>query len=329
MLANTVFAEDSESRSQNRVLRWSSLLLVVVALPLAAIAALSIGIRVDQYGWTPERMWGVVAVVVAIAYGLAGWYSIWRGRLDFDAPLRPLQTALALGLCGLALFLALPILDFGAISAHSQLARLDKGKLTPAQFDWAAMAFDFGPAGRAGLSRISRSGAADMRTMAATALKATNRWDASQQRLVAGPKPVEISVFPANAAVPADLRQQLLNGRKGELPFCSEGGACRVYPQPGGTTYIVFMDGCANLPAASRNDPKVQCSRTSGVFERRDGQWLDVGNSSYMTFGADQSADAALSLKQELDALDRGDVRIVPVQKRQLVVGGKPAGGTF
>ena len=260
-------------------------------------------------------MWGVVAVIVAIAYGLAGWYSIWRGRLDFDAPLRPLQTALALGLCGLALFLALPIFDFGAISAHSQLARLDKGKLTPAQFDWAAMAFDFGPAGRAGFSRISRSGAADMRTMAATALKATNRWDASQQRLVAGPKPVEISVFPANAAVPADLRQQLLNGRKGELPFCSEGGACRVYPQPGGTTYIVFMDGCANLPAASRNDPKVQCSRTSGVFERRDGQWLDVGNSSYMTFGADQSADAALSLKQESDALDRGDVRIVPVQK--------------
>ncbi|HWU93705.1 MAG TPA: DUF4153 domain-containing protein [Sphingomicrobium sp.] len=329
LLANTVFAEDSESRSQNRVLRWSSLLLVAVALPLAAIAALSIGIRVDQYGWTPERMWGVVAVIVAIAYGIAGWYSIWRGRLDFDAPLRPLQTALALGLCGLALFLALPILDFGAISAHSQLARLDKGKLTPAQFDWAAMAFDFGPAGRAGLSRISRSGAADMRTMAATALKATNRWDASQQRLVAGPKPVEISVFPANAAVPADLRQQLLNGEKGESPFCSEGGACRVYPQPGGTTYIVFMDGCANLPAASRNDSKVQCSRTSGVFERRDGQWLDVGNSSYMTFGADRSDDAALSLKQESNALDRGDVRIVPVQKRQLVVGGKPAGGAF
>ena len=97
-------------------------------LPLAIIAALSLGQRIGQYGWTPERIWGVVAVAVAIAYGAAGWWAVVKGRSEFDELLRPLQTKLAIGLCGLALFLALPILDFGAISAESQMARLDAGR---------------------------------------------------------------------------------------------------------------------------------------------------------------------------------------------------------
>ena len=325
LLANTVFAEDAESRSDNKVLRWASAALVVVVLPLAGIAALSIGIRIQQYGWTPERMWGVVAVFVAVAYGLAGWYSIWRGGLNFDEPLRPLQTKLALGLCGVALFLALPIIDFGAISARSQVARLQSGKVTPAKFDWAALAFKFGPAGRAQLTRISQTGPADMRTMAATALKAKNRWDISEQSIVAGPPPVEISVVPSTAVVPPDLRQLLLKGEKGQDAFCSEGGACRVYPQPDRANYVVFMDGCANLSPASRNDPKVTCLRRLGVFAQQKGKWANIHSDPSIRTPATEAA----SLKQESDALDRGDVRIVPVEQHQVMVGGEKVGDPF
>jgi hypothetical protein len=180
LLANTIFAESPESRSPNPVLRWSSLLLVAVVLPMAAIAALSIGIRIEQYGWTPERVWGVIAVAVAIAYGLAGWFAIWRGRLSFDEPLRPLQTALAVGLCGLALLLALPILDFGSISTRSQLARLAAGKVKADQFDWAALAFNFGPAGREALTRIAQTGSGDARKLASKALKSDTAYEVEQ-----------------------------------------------------------------------------------------------------------------------------------------------------
>jgi hypothetical protein len=329
LLANTVFAEDSNSRSPNPILRGASLLLVAVVLPLAAIAALSLGIRIQQYGWTPERMWGVVAIVVATAYGLAGWYSIWRGRKEFDELLRPLQTALALGVCGLALFLALPIIDFGTISAHSQIARLESGKVSPAKFDWAAMAFNFGPAGRSELRRIAGQGSAEMRTMAATALKTTDKWDATQEKLVAGPRPIEISVYPKSATVPADLGAWLLRGNGGRDAFCSEGGACRVYPQADGATYVVFMDGCANLPPQSRSDPAIQCNRSVGVFERQDGRWVNDIESTDLPVQPTKQADAAASLKRENDALDRGDVHVVPVQKRQLVIAGKPVSGPF
>jgi hypothetical protein len=329
LLSNTVFAEDAESRSRSTVLRLSSLLLVAVVLPLAGIAALSMSIRIDQYGWTPERMWGVVAVIIAITYGLAGWYAIWRGRRDFDEPLRPLQTDLALGLCGVALFLALPIVDFGAVSARSQVARLDAGKVTPAKFDWAAMAFNFGPAGRSKLHLIAERGSAETRSMAATALKANNRWDATQEKLVAGPPPVDISIFPKSATVPGDLRELLLKGAKGEAAFCSDGGACRVYPQPDGTTFVVFMDGCANLPAASRDDPSLRCTRTPAVFELQNGKWSNVYDQGNQGIASVQPGNESASLKRESEALDHGDVHVAPVEKRQLVIGGKPAGSVF
>ena len=176
LLANAVIGDGREERSSSKLLRVSALVLVAVVLPLAALAALSMQIRIGQYGWTPERIWGVVAVLVAVAYGLAAWWSIWRGRLDFDDPLRPLQVKMAIGLCGVALLLALPILDFGWISARSQIARLESGKIAPDKFDWTAMAFDFGPAGRARLKRIAASGGADRKDLARAALNARDRY---------------------------------------------------------------------------------------------------------------------------------------------------------
>ena len=180
LLANAVIGDGSgnggeEDKPANRAFRLAVPALVLTVLPLAIIAAISLAQRIGQHGWTPERIWGVVAVGVAIVYGIAGWWSVAKGRLNFDDVLRPLQTRMALGLCGLALFLALPIVDFGAISARSQLARLENGSVRADEFDWAAMAFDFGPSGRARLEQVAKGGAADQRKFAVDALKEINR----------------------------------------------------------------------------------------------------------------------------------------------------------
>ncbi len=181
LLANAVIGDGREDRSPSAILHWSALVLVAVVLPLAILAGLAMGIRIGQYGWTPERIWGSITIGVALVYGLSGWWAVWRARRDFDEPLRPMQTRLAIGLCGLALFLALPIMDFGAISARSQVARLEQGKVEPARFDWAAMAFDFGPAGRRRLAEIARSGPAQRRGLAASALRTDERWALAEQ----------------------------------------------------------------------------------------------------------------------------------------------------
>ena len=176
LLVNAVIGDGREERAGNRVLQWSALVLTAVVLPLAALAGAAMGMRIGQYGWTPERMWGAVAIGIALAYGLIGWWSIWRGRRDFDDVLRPLQVKLSIGVCALMVVLALPILDFGAISANSQVRRLQAGKVEPAKFDWAALAFDFGPSGRKQLREIAGSGPAAWRGLAARALDAKERW---------------------------------------------------------------------------------------------------------------------------------------------------------
>lgn len=181
LLANAVIGNGSdeggeEGRATNRVLRLAALALVLCVLPLAIIAALSLGQRIGQYGWTPERIWGVVAVAIAVSYGVAGWWAVAKGRRDFDDLLRPLQTKMAIGVCGLALFLALPIVDFGAISAKSQMARLESGKVKAEEFDWTAMAFDFGMAGRRQLKEIEKSGPGGQRELAKAALQSKDRY---------------------------------------------------------------------------------------------------------------------------------------------------------
>jgi hypothetical protein len=328
---NAIIGDSPDDRTGGRLWRVTEAVLLFAVLPLGLLALVSMGLRVGQYGWTPERLWGVIACLIAIAYGAAAWLAGIRGRRAFDVPLRESQKWLAVGLCALALFLALPILDFGSISTRSQLARLEAGKVKADQFDWAALAFDFGPAGREALDRMARSGPADRRAAADAALKAENRYRITEEVIVAGPAPTELTVVPRDAAVPNDLRAQLLGGSGVKEPFCSRGGACRVYPQPGGRTFVVFLDGCANLPPAKQDDPTAKCDRSPAVFEMRNGKWVDVLPSFFPEPRAPftRKADAAGSLRQEREALERGDVRLVPVTRRQLVIGGKRIAGEF
>src|SRR3546814_9005017 len=77
----------------------------------------------------------------------------------------------------LAAFLALPVLDFGTISTRDQLARLESGAVAAEKFDWAALAFDFGPSGRKALAELARSPRPERANLAKWALAAKNRWD--------------------------------------------------------------------------------------------------------------------------------------------------------
>ncbi len=208
LLANAVIGNGREERSGNRLLHGAAAVLVAAVLPLAAIAFYSMHLRVIQYGWTPERLWGVVAAMVALAYGAAGLWAVVRGRLDFDDLLRPLQQKLAIGLALLALFLALPVMDFGAISTRDQLARLQSGAVKADQFDWAAMAFDFGPSGRAALKSLAGSVDKARADAAKEALAADSRYDVDYME-AEPPEPSEpldgrLRIIPADRPLPPD-----------------------------------------------------------------------------------------------------------------------------
>ena len=188
-LINAVIGDGNDDGSHNRVLRWSALLLSCCILPLAVIAAISMGVRIEQYGFTPDRIWGLLAVLVASVYGVAYLVAALKaGRakalVDWDDHIRPANVRIALGVCALALFLALPIADFGAMSARDQLARLKSGVTEAQKFDWRAMAFDFGPKGREALKRLATRGSAVQQKAATVALASDRGWQVEAEVLV-------------------------------------------------------------------------------------------------------------------------------------------------
>ena len=161
VLVNAVVRNGDAEASGNRVLRWAALVLALAILPLALLAAISTGTRISEYGLSPERLWGVIAVAVAVAYGVAYFIAPIRGRLagamaGWMDGVRTANMHLAVGTCVLAFLLALPLFDFGAISTRNQLARLESGAVAVDDFDFAALRWDFGDAGRQALARLAR-----------------------------------------------------------------------------------------------------------------------------------------------------------------------------
>lgn len=159
VLANAILRDEDASISSNRALRAAGLVLVLAILPLTIFAAVSMGARIAQHGLSPERLWGLVAVAVAVAYGLAWLVAVARGFRSgqWREGVRRANLHLAVAICGVAMFLALPILDFGAISARQQLARLQSGAVSAEDFDYEALRWDFGAAGRKALASLERS----------------------------------------------------------------------------------------------------------------------------------------------------------------------------
>ncbi len=302
LLANAVIGNGKAERSPNAMLQWSAMALVMTVLPLAIVSALSIGLRIGQYGWTPERIWGVIAVAVALAYGAAAWWTVWRGRRDFDDGLRPVQTRLAIGLCCVALFLALPILDFGAISASSQMKRFATGRIPAAEFDWRAMAFDFGPAGRERLADIAGSGPADQRKLAGAALASKNRHDVEEQVQKTASTAnlgTRLRVVPDGVVLPTDLRSSIAATRY-----------CRVGP-----CVVTLVDNRRAVIAGAliKND-----TVESAVLERdAKGVWSQDIHSRFV---------AKPPFRPNLST---APVELRNVERRQLYVDGKPVGDAF
>jgi hypothetical protein len=303
LLANAVIGDGRDERSGNRWLRYASLVLVVAVLPLAILAGVSMGQRIGQYGWTPERIWGVVAVGIAVAYGAAAWWAVFKGRSDYDDQLRPLQTKLAIGLCGLALFLALPIVDFGAISANSQLARLHGDRVKAEEFDWTAMAFDFGPAGRNRLTEIEKSGPAGERRLARAALASKNRYELSQAtESVAQQSRLDqyLRVLSPDIELTPQLKSDITKGWQG----CND-KPCALLRIDQDRLLLVSADSMAMGDSVQ--------SRVIDLAE----------------LGKDKNAASAPAAKEEKVDLSRANIEIRPVTSRQLYVDGKPVGDPF
>jgi len=302
LLANAVIGNGSDDRATNPMLRWAAPVLAVAVLPLAVIAYYSMHLRVIQYGWTPERIWGVIAAIIALAYGISGLWAVVKGRRDFDDLLRPLQQKLAIALALLALFLALPILDFGAISTRDQLARLKSGATPIEKFDWAALAYDFGPSGRAVLKELERSPNKARADAAKSALAAKNRWDLIGPE---GPKLLKpiaerLRIVPAGRALPAAALDRIAR-----TYMCSGAKAC----------VAVWLDD-KRIGVMGQNEPGDSLN-FDFVTLNDAGEWVQGDR-----------VKPTVARKPDVD-LSKAHIEVETLQQRRILVDGAPETPTF
>lgn len=118
------------------VLATQALAGLVVAPAL--LAGWAILLRVGEAGWTPARLAGMAAAVVAAGYGIAYLRALaggarWRRRV------RAGNRLMALVIVGLSTIWLTPLFNAEAISARDQLARFEAGRVPPDRLDLAAL----------------------------------------------------------------------------------------------------------------------------------------------------------------------------------------------
>lgn len=176
ILANAIVRDDDDAMSKSKIQRIAAMVLVIGISPLTIFAAISLGLRVNQHGLSPERIWALIAIAVAVAYGVAGLVAVLRGRMEgWAGLLRRSNLYLAVAVSGVALLLAMPFIDFGAVSTKNQLARLGSGAVSLEDFDYDALRWDFGDAGRSALANLVKSDNARIAELAEEAQAAESR----------------------------------------------------------------------------------------------------------------------------------------------------------
>jgi hypothetical protein len=292
VLANAIARQDDEAMTRSRVMRGAGLVLAAVILPLAVFAAFSMGMRLDQYGLAPERLWALVAIVVACVCGVGYWVALVRGRKGgWTGYLRRATFHLGLVVCGFAVLLALPIFDFGAISTRNQVARLESGAVTPDEFDYAALRWDFGEPGRRALDRLAK-GTGRIAELAAIAQQQQRR-PYGYAPAVRSKEDFDLRVQPEDPA----LRSLVLDYLRANPWVCSA--------------------RCVAIETGPARDGKRRVAIVEGrTFEEVALPFVPVTS-------ADAAAEVAVAAAEE-EFTGNSTVEIRTIEKRYIVVDGKP-----
>ncbi|QMD46076.1 DUF4153 domain-containing protein [Citrobacter freundii] len=128
---------------------------LIVAPIYMLIAGWSLWVRIQQYGWTPERLYGVLVVVVLLVWSFGYLASILRrGRNPLELQ-GPVILGVSLLTLGLLVLLSSPVIDAWRISVNSHMGLYHSGRIKPDQVS-LYMLDHSGKPGRAALEALQK-----------------------------------------------------------------------------------------------------------------------------------------------------------------------------
>jgi hypothetical protein len=214
LFINCCYQDGAQEQTTSKIKRLAGTLGALQLIPLIGLALWALILRVEQYGWTVERITAAAMIIAASSYA----FGYARAAVRAPSWLKGLElTNFITAYIVLALVLALfsPIADPARLMVSDQVARLTSGRVQPEAFDFAALKFDGARWGVEALTKLSQGkigpAGKDVKTRAAGALAMTNRYfNANAANLTADDVAKHVTVFPKGKVLPAGFYQALL-----------------------------------------------------------------------------------------------------------------------
>jgi hypothetical protein len=296
VLINAAYQDGEAEDSRPIVLRYAELVASVLLVPLVGLAAYALALRVQQYGWTTDRIATLACVLVASCYALgytaAALFSLLGGQWMWALESVNIFVAFLILIILLALFT--PVADPARLSVLSQVSRLQSGTAKPETFDYNYLHREGGRYGELALQALASSPQGPNRKTIQKYAKAE-----LQNLVVAAAPPAvltanqiaaSVTVYPRGRSLPAGV----LHRDWRSIPYApgcmTTGGKCDAY--------FADVDGDGADEILLTTDPG---TGWGGVVlkEGAGGQWNVVG-----TFNPPHCPGAR-------DALHGGALRVV------------------
>ena len=211
ILINAAFQNGEISATVPRLVRYSGRLAAWMLLPLVAIAAYALMLRIAQYGWSKDRVIAAALVFITAIYAL-GYFAAACQRHTWLSRVATVNIANAFVIVATLIALFTPIADPAKIAVNDQIHRLKTGQVPAAQFDFAYLKREGVRYGAAALQDLtlnaSGKDAAFIKEKAALALSSTEPGINSANNVTAEKLKANIQVWPATKKLPESFVQQ-------------------------------------------------------------------------------------------------------------------------
>ena len=203
---------------------------LIVAPIYMLIAGWSLWVRIQQYGWTPERLYGVLVVVVLLVWSFGYLASnLPRGRnpLELQGPVILGVSLLALGLLVL---LSSPVIDAWRISVSSHMGLYLSGKIKPDQVS-LYMLDHSGKPGRAALEALQKDVAFNQDSKRRRDLNSLLQGSRDPVKELTATQLVSKVVIAPGSEKPDDAFWTFVKAQGYRITSCAEQNACVLVSQ--------------------------------------------------------------------------------------------------
>ena len=307
LLINAAYQHGDDDHRPPLAIRLATRAAGLALLPIVAIAAYSVWLRIDQYGLTPDRVSGAAFVAVASCYAVGyAFAAIWPGR--WMKPLEITNVLAAIVMTGIIVSLLTPIADPARIAVNDQVRRLQAGLIAPEKFDFEFLRYRSAHYGVEALKRLATDTGSPL--AATIAEKAKTALAAVPGAVPPQPKPqdllAKIVVYPTGSALPESfIKQDWTNVLYSPTACASENT-----PPQQCEAYLANVDGDGAAEVLVSWGYRISVFRLGA-----DGTWTLIGSIEPGTCG--RTTDEVRA------ALRTGHVRPLPAQVPDIEIEGR------